>query len=269
MSITLMNRIAANQAAWLHQYPGTSSNTTVSTGLKRILTIAHRGASGSYPENTLAAFAAAIKMGAEMCELDVHLTRDSVPVVIHDDTIDRTTNSTGAVAMKTLRKLREADAGIRCGRRFAGEHIPTLAETLRLASGCCALNIELKGIATERPVCELIDSHDAIAATIVSSFDWTMLARVREIDSRIRIGLLAKRGASRLLGEAAALGAEAVHPRTDIVAGDFCERAHARGLKVFAWTCDDPAEMRRLSMAGVDGIMTNYPDRLVSLLAER
>lgn len=235
--------------------------------LDHILVIAHRGASGAYPENTIAAFTAAIKMGTEMCELDVHLTSDGVPIVIHDDKIDRTTDRKGAVATMTLRELREADAGIRFGPQFTAEQIPTLDEVFSLAAGRCGLNIELKGEGSEAAVCRLIGAHDAIASTIVSSFDWAMLRRVRQIDGHIRVGLLASRGVRRLIDEADSMGANAVHPRMDMVTADLCATAHARGLKVFVWTCDDPAEMRRLIAAGVDGIMTNYPDRLNSVLA--
>jgi glycerophosphoryl diester phosphodiesterase len=235
--------------------------------LKRVLTIAHRGASGAYPENTLAAFAGAIELGAVMCELDVHLTRDGIPVVIHDETIDRTTNAKGAVAAMTLRELRQAGAGVRFGAQFAGERIPALDEVFRLISGRCGLNIELKGTRTEAAVCGLIAAHDAIATAIVSSFDWTMLARVRAIDPRIRLGLLAKRGPWHLLDAASAVSADAIHPRTDMVTADLCDAAHARGLKVYTWTCDDPREMSQLIAAGADGIITNYPDRLNSVLA--
>jgi len=235
--------------------------------LNHVLNIAHRGASGHYPENTLASFAAALELGVAMCELDVHLTRDGVAVVLHDSTIDRSTNAKGAVAAMPLDELRRADAGVRFGRQFAGERIPTLEEVFRLTAGRCGLNIELKGAGTEAAVCELIAANGAIATTLVSSFDWAMLGRVREIDERVRLGLLAKNHPQRLLETAAAMGAETINPRLDIVSAGLCSAAHARGLRLYAWTCDDPRQMCKLIADGADGIMTNYPERLNAVLA--
>jgi glycerophosphoryl diester phosphodiesterase len=236
--------------------------------LNRVLNIAHRGASGDYPENTLAAFAAAIQMGAVMCELDVHLTRDGVAVVIHDATINRTTDGKGSVAAMTLGELRQADAGIRSGSRFADERIPTLGEVFGLMAGRCGLNIELKGAGSEAGVGQVINAHDAIATTLVSSFDWAMLERLQETDPDIRLGLLAKDHAQRLIEAASAMGAEAINPRVDMVTARLCATAHSHGLKVYTWTCDDPLEMQRLIDHGVDGIMTNYPDRLHTVLTD-
>lgn len=234
--------------------------------LNGVLNIAHRGASGHYPENTLAAFAAAIEMSVAMCELDVHLTRDGIAVVIHDATVARTTNTIGVVAAMTLTELQRADAGIRSGRQFAGQRIPTLDEVFCLAAGRCGLNIELKGAGTEAAVCELINTHDAITTSLISSFDWAMLARVREIDSRIRLGLLAKDRPQHLLDTASVMRAYAINPHVDMVDDNLCAAAHARGLKLYAWTCDDPRGMRRLIADGADGIMTNYPERLQVVL---
>lgn len=232
-----------------------------------MLKIAHRGASGRYPENTLAAFAAAIAAGADMCELDVQLSRDGVAVVIHDATIDRTTDSRGRVEATTLAELRRADAGVRFGQQFAGQRIPTLDEVLRLTAGRCGLNIELKAAGVETAVCELIAAHNAFATTLVSSFDWDALARVRQIAPPIAIGLLASRRPDDLLAAAIAMNAAAINPRTDLVDGGLCAAAHARGLKVYTWTCDDPRAMRKLIADGADGIMTNYPDRFGEVMA--
>jgi glycerophosphoryl diester phosphodiesterase len=230
------------------------------------LNIAHRGASGHYPENTLAAFAAAIELGAVTCELDVHLTRDGVPVVIHDATVDRTTDAKGAVAAMTMAELRKSDAGVKFGRRFAGQRVPTLDEVFRLTAGRCGLNVELKGVGTESAVCDLIAAHDAVATTLVSSFDWKMLVSVREVDRRIHLGLLAERNPQQLLEAACAMAADAINPRLDMVNADLCVAAHARGLRLYAWTCDDPRRMSKLIADGTDGIMTNYPDRLEALM---
>jgi glycerophosphoryl diester phosphodiesterase len=236
--------------------------------LNSVLNIAHRGASGHYPENTLAAFEAAIEIGVAMCELDVHLTRDGIAIVIHDATVDRTTDAKGAVAAKSFAELQRVDAGIRFGRKFAGQRIPTLDEVFRLTAGRCGLNIELKGVGTEATVCELISTHDAFATALVSSFDWAMLARVREIDSRISLALLGKDRPQNLLDAASEMRAYAINPDVNIVSAGLCTAVHACGLKLYAWTCDDPRRMRRLIANGVDGIMTNYPERLRAVLTD-
>jgi glycerophosphoryl diester phosphodiesterase len=231
-----------------------------------VLNIAHRGASGRFPENTLAAFGAAIKAGAEMCELDVQLTRDKALAVIHDATVDRTTNGRGAVAELTIAEIKRLDAGAKFGAAFSGEQVPTLEEVFELTEGRCALNIELKAEGLEHRVCELIKARRAFATTIVSSFDWDALGRIRHIAPEIRVGLLASRWPARVLGAATAMAADAIHPRYEIVTEDLCIAAHARRVNVHTWTVDDPAVMRAMIAHGADGIMTNYPERLRALM---
>ncbi|HEX3409187.1 MAG TPA: glycerophosphodiester phosphodiesterase family protein [Candidatus Binataceae bacterium] len=227
-----------------------------------MLNIAHRGASGRFPENTLRAFSAAIDAGAQMCELDVQLTSDGALVVIHDETVERTTDGRGAVRAMTLAELKRLDAGVRFGLEFKGERIPTLEEVMALAEGRCALNIEIKSTGVEHKVCELIVERAALATTMISSFDWGALAVVRHLEPRVRMGMLASQWPARLVGAAFELKAESINPRADMVTEDLCIAAHERNLSVYAWTIDQPAEMRRLIAFGVDGIMTNYPARL-------
>jgi glycerophosphoryl diester phosphodiesterase len=232
----------------------------------RVLNIAHRGASSRFPENTLAAFAGAIDAGADMCELDVQLSRDGALVVIHDDTVDRTTGGHGAVAAMTVEQLKRLDAGVSFGSEFRGERIPTLDEVFTCVGGRCALNIELKSAGLEQKVCAAIRDHDALATAIVSSFDWDALDRIRQFHPAVRVGLLASRWPVRLLGAATAIKAHAIHPRADIVTEDLCTAAHERILDVYTWTVDDVDTMRKLIAYGVDGIMTNYPERLRMLM---
>jgi glycerophosphoryl diester phosphodiesterase len=231
-----------------------------------VLNIAHRGASSRFPENTLAAFAGAIDAGADMCELDVQLSRDGALVVIHDDTVDRTTGAQGAVAAMTLEQLKRLDAGFSFGLQFEGECIPTLDEVFTCVGGRCALNIELKSAGLEQKVCAAIRDHAALATAMVSSFDWDALDRIRQFHPAVRVGLLASRWPVRLLGAATAIKAHAIHPRADIVTEDLCTAAHERILDVYTWTVDDLDTMRKLIAYGVDGIMTNYPERLRMLM---
>ena len=231
-----------------------------------VLNIAHRGASGDFPANTLRAFAAAIVAGAAMCELDVQRTADGVLVVIHDDTLDRTTDGGGQVAGASFAALRRLDAGRWRAPQFAGERLPTLREVFELVRGRCALNVELKAEGIAGAVCELIREQQAEETTLVSSFDWPAIAEVRRIAPAIRTGLLTARGAARAVATAAAMEVAALNPRHDLIDHELCTTAHRQGLKVYAWTVDDPAEIGRLIDAGVDGIMTNYPARLRALM---
>ena len=234
-----------------------------------MLNIAHRGASGTHPENTLAAFLAACDDGAQMCELDVQATRDGAVVVMHDDTVDRTTDGHGAVAQLSLAEIQRLDAGAKFDARFAGARVPTLDDVFRATRGKLSLNIEIKEGAVERQVCELMRAHDVLSTSMVSSFEWKALEAVRAIVPAIRVALLAEKNPAALLDAASAMRAHAVNPRYDLADVAFCREAHARGLAVLVWTVDVPAAMRTLIDAGVDGIMTNYPARLRDVLAGR
>lgn len=233
---------------------------------RAVLNIAHRGASGDFPENTLCAFDAAIRAGAAMCELDVQRTADGVIVVIHDDLLDRTTDGDGKVAAVSYAELRRLDAGRWRGQRFAGERVPMLAEVLELARGRCALNVELKAEGIAGPVCSLIRERRAAEFTLISSFDWPAIAEARRIAPEIASALLTSRAPARALETASAMGVAALNPRHDLVDQELCLKARRRGLEVYAWTVDEPAEMARLVDAGISGIMTNYPERLRTLL---
>jgi glycerophosphoryl diester phosphodiesterase len=231
-----------------------------------LLNIAHRGASGDFPENTLVAFTAAIEAGAQMCEMDVQLCADGAAVVIHDETVNRTTGGRGAVAALSLAEIRRLDAGVKFVPTFAGTRVPTLEEVLELVKGKCALNVELKGPGVEREVCSLLRAHGAVADTIVSSFDWNSLAAAREFEPAVRLGVLADRHADAMFAAALRLHAVSVNPRYDIVNEAMIDGAHRAGLKLLVWTIDRAARMRQMIAMGVDGIMTNYPGRLTALL---
>lgn len=231
-----------------------------------MLNIAHRGASGCYPENTLAAFRAAIEAGADMCELDVQLSRDGAMVVIHDDRVDRTTDGNGPVASMTLAEIKRLDAGARFDVCFKGEKVPTLEEAFDLVDGRCALNIELKSPGLETKVANLVRARGAVGSTLISSFDWEALARIRHIAPELRVGLLASRWPARLIGAATEMKADAINPSYDMVTEDLCIAAHSREINVYAWTVDEPAVMRSLIADGADGIVTNWPGRLAELI---
>jgi glycerophosphoryl diester phosphodiesterase len=228
-----------------------------------VLNIAHRGASGTFPENTLSAFRAAIDAGADMCELDVQLTRDGAVVVIHDDTVERTTDGKGEVAKLTLEEIQRLDAGVKFkGGAIKGERVPTLDEVFDVTSGKCGLNIELKAGGLESQVAQIMQARNAFGDSVVSSFDWDYLKKIQQLHFNIRVGLLAEEKPVDLMMNAVAMRAYSINPRWDMVTADLCKAAHERGLKVYTWTVDSDARMRALIECGVDGIMTNYPERL-------
>ena len=228
-----------------------------------MLNIAHRGASGSFPENTVSAFRAAIDAGADMCELDVQLSRDGAVVVIHDDTVERTTDGKGEVAELTLAELKRLDAGAKFkGGPFKGAQIPTLDEVFAVISGKCGLNIELKAGGLEHQVAQIMQARNALGDSIVSSFNWEYLKKIQQLHFNIRVGLLAEEKPVDLMMNAVAMRAYSINPRWDMVTADLCKAAHERGLKLYTWTVDADSRMRSLIESGVDGIMTNYPERL-------
>lgn len=232
-----------------------------------MLTIAHRGASALYPENTLRAFLAAADFGADMCEFDVRMTRDSEVVVIHDATVNRTTDGRGRVADMSAAAIKRLDAGVRFGAEFRDERIPTLAEVAAALAGRCGMDVELKAAGLERRVCGILRDGGAIESAIVSSFDWEQLKIVAAQEPGLRLAPLGEKAPAALLEAASAMHAYAIAPRFDIASAELCAEAHRRGLAVYVWTVDDVSTMRRLKVAGVDAIMTNRPERLREVAA--
>ena len=243
---------------------------------ERVLNIAHRGASAAAPANTLAAFEQAVELGADGIECDVHLSADGVPVVIHDFSVDATTNGSGRVASLTLAQLRELDAGSSFAPAFAGEHIPTLEEVLETAGNRLLLNIELKTISLrddrlERAVIAQIKRHglDDGNRVLLSSFNPLSLRRAKKIAPHIPAGLLYAPGLSLPLRRAwlaPLVPHEARHPEHTMVHASYMTWARRQGYRVNTWTVDNPDEMRRLIALGVDAIITNVPDVLHSVI---
>lgn len=234
-------------------------------GVKPLFLYAHRGASAEAPENTLAAFACALDAGADGIELDVHLCGDGVPVVIHDDTLERTTDGCGPVAGLPLAALRQLDAGAWFATGFAGETVPTLEETLRLLDGRVRLNLEVKEPRAGMTVLELLQDFPQ-ADVVVSSFDYGVLARLRQAAPDLPLAVLQEGGNwVRAVARAEALRACAFHPRADLVSRPLLAACRRLRLPVFAWTVDAPGEARSLVRMGVTGIFTNDPAGLRTL----
>ncbi len=229
--------------------------------MKKFLCFAHRGASGHEPESTLLAVEKAIDLGADWVEVDVYAVNGEL-IVIHDDRLERTTNGSGYVMEKTFEYLRSLDAG-------KGQRIPTLRELIDLASRRIGVNVELKGPNTAAPTVSLIDHYVKERGWdkdqfIVSSFNQRELGKAHRLMSYIRIGVVIG-GMHRLYAPFTRRHEVfSVHTRMDLVTARFVERAHRRGLKVFVYTVNDPGDIKRMEAMGVDGIFTDFPERLRS-----
>ena len=235
-----------------------------------MLVIAHRGASGHAPENTLAAFRKALAMGATFIETDLQLSRDARFVAIHDSTVERTTNGKGAVHELTLAELRRLDAGAWFGSEFAGERIPTLEEILGFAKQHdVVFYLELKPGGSwggEHALIGALRESGQIARTVVISFDASILAAIRKIEPTLMTGLLFDGQIENPIGKALEIGARQIAVRSDLVTPWTLGEARKRDLQVVCWTVNHPAHMRLLAAAGIDGIMSDYPDRLIATL---
>ncbi|MCL5808906.1 MAG: glycerophosphodiester phosphodiesterase [Deltaproteobacteria bacterium] len=239
-----------------------------------LLVTAHRGFSGKAPENTLASFRAAIDAGSDMIELDVHLTRDNEVVVIHDDTLERTTTGQGKVADKTLAELKRLDAGLWFNPRFAGERIPTLAEVLTLVRGRIRLNIELKkGKHFPYTMEELADRTLAVVEqagmteqTLFSSFTPAAIDRIRVRNPRLPIALIVDKAWAKPEEPGGGRLYRTLNCRATVLNEENLRSAHAAGIKVHVWTVDTQAAMEKFIALAVDGIITNHPDRLIEIL---
>jgi glycerophosphoryl diester phosphodiesterase len=238
------------------------------------LNLAHRGASHEAPANTLAAFLLAQELGADGIELDVQLSRDGKLVVIHDGTVDATTDGHGPVRTKTLAELKALDAGSWFDPVFAGQRIPTLQEVVDAVDQRLLINIELKtesgkddGLASA--VVRLVEENHLLDRVVVSSFNPLALWRVRRLNPWIPLGMLYCDGLPFFLSRPwlrHLVRPEALHPDWALVNAGYVRWARKHGYRVHTWTVDDPSQMWQLVQAGVDLIITNRPDLLRQVL---
>lgn len=235
--------------------------------IHRPLLIGHRGYPARFPENTLAAFKGAMDAGCDMIELDVTLTRDRRVVVIHDDTLGRTTNGSGSVRERTLEEIRGLDAGSWFDPRYTAERVPLLEEAIALTAGRCMLNIEIKesayeegypADAIEHQVAELVNTSGAMDRVIVSSFDRRILERLARQPAPPALAYITDAGAEpEVMGVLRAIRAFSWHPRRTVLTLEQVERVHAEGIKVYPWTINTRAEAGSLLQLGVDGLICN------------
>jgi glycerophosphoryl diester phosphodiesterase len=255
-------------------------------GARRPLVIAHRGGAGLWPENTLYAFERAVAAGVDVIETDAHLTSDGAVVLIHDATVERTTDGAGRIGEMTLAGLKKLDAGHRWspdgGRTFPhrgrGLTVPTLAEAFALTGGL-RFNIEPKQDSDElvNSLCAAIREHRMSERVVVASFRQSTLEKFRRACPEVATSASTSEASSFLAMYKAGL-ADSYSPPMQalqvpeyaagmhVLTADFVAAAHGRNLQVHAWTVNGVEDMRRLIGVGVDGIMTDYPDRLLGLL---
>jgi glycerophosphoryl diester phosphodiesterase len=228
----------------------------------RPLVISHAACAGHAPENTLAGIRAALEMGADAIEMDVQASADGVPVLMHDLAVDRTTNGNGDLASLTLKQLQALDAG--------GEPVPAFAQALELTRGRALLVAEIKRPGCEAALADVIRQAGALEDVMVWSFLPPALDAMREAEPRLSSGLLIAPGS---MGEwpslrdlALRLGLQAASVFHLNLNAEVVARAKRSGLTVYAWTADAESDIQRLVDLGVDGIVSNYPERALALL---
>jgi len=215
-----------------------------------MLKIGHRGAKGYVAENTLASFEKGIALDVDMIELDVYVSKDNIPVVIHDKTIDRTTSGIGLVADFETSALQEFG-------------IPTLEEVFQLVNNRCDINIELKSFESVESVLQLINSSTFHKdKLLLSSFDWNALQEVRFHDNDIRIGVLTETDVNLAISFAKFIKAYAIHPYHHLLTAENVSQMQSKNFKAYPWTVNEPEDIIFVKSLNVDGIITDFPDRL-------
>ncbi|HEX2980113.1 MAG TPA: glycerophosphodiester phosphodiesterase family protein [Anaerolineaceae bacterium] len=240
------------------------------------LVFAHRGASAHAPENTLSAFKLALAQGAPAMELDAKVTKDGQVIVMHDPSVDRTTNGHGLVKDLTLAELRELDAGSSFSPAYRGECVPTLEEVFAELGKKFFINVELTNYTTPNDglvgkVVELVRRMDLAGYVMFSSFNPTNLARARQLLPGVPLGYLTlDKQAGSLLTSVLRLFTphEALHPNLNDVNPQRVEKVHRSGRKMFVYTVNAPEDMRRILRDGVDGFFTDDPELGLRIVAE-
>lgn len=245
--------------------------------------IAHRGASGSAPENTLSSFKKALEIGVDYVELDIHLSKDGEVMVIHDATLDRTTNGTGAVQDKTLAELQQLDAGSWYGDAFKNEPLPTLRQVMELVNGRTKILIEIKSpskglyAGIEQKTLDLIKEYNAYSWCEMQSFHPEVVENWLAIDTQVTVYQL-------IVGAMVGLSYDdqvrwgngigkngrvaGINPSKKFARAKYIKKLHNQGYVCFVWTVNETEDMQTLMRKGVDGIITNYPEKLKKLIEE-
>jgi glycerophosphoryl diester phosphodiesterase len=242
--------------------------------------IAHQGASGLRPPNTLAAFAHAIELGSDWIELDVVTTADDIVVVSHDTTVDAHTDGHGYIAEMTWPEIARLDAGVRFGAEFAGERIPTLEQAIAFVRDQpIRLCIEIKADTDEEyrrtaiHTVPILQESGYLPRVVITSFGQACVRAVKALEPRLSVALDpdpqdGTLSPWELCQQVLECGANFMLHDYGALTADIVDEAHQHGFSLWAWTTDDPAAMRRITAMGADGIMTNRPDILARVQAE-
>lgn len=224
--------------------------------------IGHRGAAGHEPENTLRSVLRALRLHVDWIEVDVQAV-DGELIIFHDDTLDRTTNGSGAIAEQSFTTLRSLDAG-------AGEKIPTLIEVLDLIGARTGLNIELKGSGIVDAVTAVVSDYQALLPSwrgriLLSSFDEPQTRVLAARKGDYQLGILFEGDAEAALARARDFEAFSIHPSMEQVNRELVTEAHAAGIKVLVYTVNEPEDIAAMQALCVDGVFSDYPDRVIAL----
>jgi len=225
-----------------------------------MLKIGHRGAKAHVTENTLASFLKALQMGCDAVELDVHICATGELVVLHDFTVDRVTNGTGEVHKLSLTDLKALTV-------TGGHAIPTLDEVFEITGKNCVVNIEMKGRHTARPVSDFIERYVnekgySYAGLPVSSFQREELQNMSRINPNVHLGILTQASVTQAWEWAEEFNAKALHPHFTLLTESNVTKAQQAGYKIYTWTVNEPEDIARVKALGVDGIISDYPERL-------
>jgi len=239
--------------------------------MKKVINIAHRGFSGEYPENTMLAFRKAVEIGADGIETDLQMTRDGVIVICHDEKLDRTTDGSGLIRDYTYNELLKFDAGAKYREAFKGERIPTVDEFFNYVQDKnIFINLELKNSiinyqGLEKRVIDKIYEYKLEKNVIISSFNHYSMVKVKEYDTNIKTGLLCAATLYNPGKYVKDVGADAFHPFFPSVMNEgIVAEIKNQGIMINTYTVNEIEHMNKLISLGVDGIITNYPDKLIA-----
>lgn len=242
----------------------------------RVLLLAHRGDSRAAPENTLPAFESALRLGVDLVELDYHQSADGVPVVFHDEDLDRCTDACAIwggeklpLAGKTWSELCQLDAGAWFDPQFAGTHLTTLEDALRLICPRASCMIERKG--GDAATCvALLRRLAVVERCVVTAFDWAFLAECQALAPELALGALGTETLTpERLTEAERVGARVIGWDDAYITADHVRLVHSRGLRAWVWTVDDPRRADELISWGIDGLISNVPAKMRDPLNQR
>ena len=225
---------------------------------KMVLRIAHRGASDYAPENTLEAFRKAVELKLDAVEFDVHHTKDGNLIVMHDHNVRRTTEGLGSIhelSLKELRKFHEPN----------GEAVPTLQEVINILKNKCICKIDIKDSKITEKVLKMIKKNHIENSVIITSELTSVLKKTKNLFPEIKIelgGFQEKRPVKEMITEVKDIKAEIISPHYSIITKKLVDESHKNGLEVHVWTVDDPKLMKKMIKLGVDGITSNYADKI-------